>query len=274
MSSLPPPPPGPPPPQDPSGSSPHGQPGSLPPPPPVTPANIPPGYTPYQQRGLLTGGGERVVGLAKAIQILIGIELVISVVSLVVLMSNRSRFRDYLNDIGSKDDAQAAINAIAAVGSIASAAQLAAAVCTMIWMWRAARNVQLAGRPDQTWGPGWGVGGWFCPPCIFVIPWLMLTELWKGSDPSTAPGDPSWKRNPGWSLITVWWVLFGLSGIILLVLQLSSGAFSQDVDDLADFYESAIGWNVLSTAATIAAGICFIVIVRKLTDRQRQLTGQ
>lgn len=261
MSSLPPPPPGAPPPP--------------PPGPPGPPPNIPPGYTPYQQHGLVAGRGEQVVGLAKAIQVLVAIVLVTNVVTLVLLLASRSQFSDFLNDLADEDDVRSTINTLVAVGTLAGAVQLAAAICTMIWMWRLARNVQLAGRPHQTWAPGWAIGGWFCPPCVFVIPWLMLMELWKGSDPSTAPGDPAWKSKPGWPLITVWWVLFGLSGIILAGMQLSStGSMSQDVEDAADFYDSTIGWTVLSSIATIAAGICFILIVRRMTERQRLLTGQ
>jgi hypothetical protein len=32
--------------------------------------------------------------------------------------------------------------------------------------------------------------------------------------------------------------------------------------------------TLVSTAITIAAGICFIIIVRRLTARQRALTGE
>jgi hypothetical protein len=127
-----------------------------------------------------------------------------------------------------------------------------------------------------------------------VIPWLMLQELWKGSatgtstatetatatstaatpTPSTASGRRTWRENPGLPLIPLWWALFGVGGILVASVQFDSPGTSTDVDDLADFYERAAVSTLVSTAITIAAGICFIVIVRRLTARQRALTGE
>ena len=97
-----------------------------------------------------------------------------------------------------ESDVEAAIGAIGLIGIVVAGCQIALAVCVMVWMWRAARNLRVAGRTDATWAPGWAVGGWFCPPCIFVIPWLMLQELWKGSAPtSTSRRSDMAARTPG-----------------------------------------------------------------------------
>jgi len=97
----------------------------------------------------------------------------------------------------------------------------AAAVVTMIWMFRIARNHRTLHR-GGTWGPGWAIGGWFLPPLLFVIPFLMFRELWKASDPETAVGD-NWRMNPTSWLIPVWFVFYSLLPLGLLVAQTSNG---------------------------------------------------
>lgn len=243
---------------------------------PPMPAGIPPGYTPYQPGMLIGRGAERLAGLARAIQILLAIVLVMNAISAAMIIAFRSRFADFVEGSVSKSDVEAAISTIGLIGIVAGGCQIALVVCVMVWMWRAARNLRVAGRTDATWAPGWAVGGWFCPPCIFVIPWLMLQELWKGSatGSSTEPGRRTWRENPGLPLIPLWWVLYGIGGIIVASVQFGSRGASTDVDDLAEFYDSAAVWTLVSTAITIAAGICFIVIVRRLTARQRALTGE
>lgn len=256
---MPEPPPPPPPPLPPSGGS------------PSLPAGIPPGYTPYEPGMLIGRGAERLAGLARAIQILLAIVLVLNAISAVMVIAFRSRFADFAEGSVPESDVEAAISTIGLIGIAAGGCQIALVVCVMVWMWRAARNLRVAGRTDATWAPGWAVGGWFCPPCIFVIPWLMLQELWKGS--STASDRRTWRENPGLPLIPLWWVLYGIGGILVASVQFGSSA-STDIDDLAEFYDSAAVWTLVSTAITIAAGICFIVIVRRLTARQRALTGE
>jgi hypothetical protein len=220
---------------------------------------------------LIGRGAERLAGLARAIQILLAIVLVLNAISAVMIIAFRSQFADFADGTVPESDVEAAIGAIGLIGIAVAGLQIALAVCVMVWMWRAARNLRAAGRTDATWAPGWAVGGWFCPPCIFVIPWLMLQELWKGS--ATPASGRTWRDNPGMPLIPLWWALYGIGGILVLVVQLGSSA-STDIDDQADFYESAAVSTLVSTAITIAAGICFIIIVRRLTARQRALTGE
>ena len=239
------------------------------------PAGIPPGYTPYEPGMLIGRGAERLAGLARAIQILLVIVLVMNAISAVMIIAFRSRFADFVDGSVPEADVEAAISTIGLIGIVAGGCQIALVVCVMVWMWRAARNLRVAGRTDATWAPGWAVGGWFCPPCIFVIPWLMLQELWKGSaSATTASGRRTWRENPGLPLIPLWWALYGIGGILVASVQFGSRGASTDVDDLAEFYDSAAVWTLVSTAITIAAGICFIVIVRRLTARQRALTGE
>ena len=64
------------------------------------------------------------------------------------------------------------------IGVAQGALQIAAAVVVIIWMYRLAWNHRALHR-GGTWGPAWAIGGWFLPPIVYVIPTLMLHELWK-----------------------------------------------------------------------------------------------
>ena len=262
-----------PPPAPPAGAT-----GAAPPPPPWAPASpeslgIPPGYTAYDPSFALRRATHRLAGLARAIQILIVVLFATSAVSMIVILANRSRFADLAAERIEESEIEGAIGAVGLVGVLTGLCQLAVAVCVMIWMWRAASNLRAAGRSDTTWAPGWGIGGWFCPPCIFVIPWLMLQELWKGAAPDAPPGPGPWRTTAANRLIPLWWVLYGLGGLIVGGLQFRSG-FAGDTEELAEFYDDAALWTLASTVVTAGAGICFIVIVRGITARHRRLTGE
>jgi Domain of unknown function (DUF4328) len=238
------------------------------PPPPL----VPPGYVAYDPSRLIGRGAERIAGLAVAIQILLVIVLVANAAAAVVTVAFRSRFADFLAGTATTSDVQSATDTIGAIGIVAGGCQIGLAACVMVWMWRMARNVRVAGRSDLRWAPGWAVAGWFCPPCVFVIPWLMLQELWKASAPTT--GMATWRDEPSNPLIVVWWVLYGLGGLVVAGVQFAGLGASGDLGDLAEFYERAVLWTVASTFVTVAAGACFVVLVRQLTARQRLLTGE
>ena len=246
-------------------------------PPPLTTTSptlgIPSGYAGYDPSFGVRRDGFRLGGLARAIEILMIVLLVASAASALVLVANRSRFGDFVDGTIEESDVESAIAAVGLIGFVTGACQLAVAVCVMIWMWRAAKNLRLAGRTDTTWAPGWGIAGWFCPPCVFVIPWLMLQELWKGASPDSPAGPSGWRSTRAHRLIPVWWVLYGLGGLVVAGLQLRRG-FAVEIEDVAEFYDDAAWWTLASTAVTIAAGICFIVVVRGITARQRQLIGE
>ena len=204
--------------------------------------------------------------------ILLVVLIVAGVASALMIVANRARFADVAAGRLDETDVESAIAGIGFIGLVTGLCQLGVAVCVMIWMFKAARNLRLAGRSDATWAPGWGIGGWFCPPCVFVIPWLMLQELWKGASPDAPAGPGGWRTTRSNRLIPLWWVLYGLGGLAVGGLQLRRG-FAVEVEDVADFYDDAAWWTLASTAVTIAAGICFIGIVRGITDRHRRLVG-
>ena len=101
-------------------------------------------------------------------------------------------------------------------------ATIATFVVTIIWMYRIATNVRAFQR-QTTWSPLFAIFGWMLPPFVlYVIPFLMLRELWKASD-GTDPDDPeSWRSNKDTPLVWAWFVLYGIAPVVLLGFSVGS----------------------------------------------------
>lgn len=105
------------------------------------------------------------------------------------------------------DEGEAAFESAASVdvmlSLIAALAFLATAVLTIIWSFRARKNVDLIDAEPMRIGPGWAIAGWLVPLVNFVVPGLLLRGIARRSTPG-----------PGmlW-VITGWWVTF-VSGVI------------------------------------------------------------
>ncbi len=248
--------------------------GGTPPPPPPTYSGAPPGFAAYNTNPV-AGFAKGIGGLAKALQIVMVVAILGNILGIVVTLGQRNTLVDFVNGDGvSRAEARDAINAISGAGAIGSLATLAAVVLTMIWMYRLAVNHRLFGRPGSTWAPLWGVFGWFLPPVLFVIPWLMFGELWRGSAPGLQRDDPNWKRTPIGPIVHIWWVIYGIGGIAVAAVQFTSISLGGGVDDVAEFYDDSIALIMASTVVQIASGLAFIVLVRRLTARQQVLIGR
>ncbi|MGA0895604.1 MAG: DUF4328 domain-containing protein, partial [Ilumatobacteraceae bacterium] len=195
------------------------------------------------------------------------------------------RARQFL-DGAIDEDAYTRVSGIELLSGFTVPLTLVLSILTMIWMFRIAANLRAMGRIGLTWAPGWAIGGWFAPPCIFVVPWLMLQELWKASDPDIAPSDPSWKQRSASPLLQVWWVLFGLVPVIGVAVGISAAwdglqtAIENGFDETEaatanaqSAFDGRIG-SLLGGLAQVAAAAIFMVIVRQLAERHMRCTGE
>jgi len=255
----------------------ESQPPPPPPPPPPADLSVPPGYVAYDQQPS-TGTLSRVGGLTSATVILTGIVGVLSLATALLQGLARDDARDYLAGTISEDDFIEAYLPSAGVGLLVSLAQVATVVLTMILLFRLAKNVRALGR-RTTWAPGWAIGGWFLPPLVlYVIPYLMLRELWKASDPDVAAGDERWKHGSVGAVVTAWWVLFGLIPLVLVIIQganaIGGGLAAGDTEALAEMVTDQYALTVVSGVVTLLAAIAYIGLLRGLVDRHRRLTGE
>lgn len=173
------------------------------------------------------------------------------------------------------DEALAAVNSLQVLVTVAT---LATAVLSIIWMYRIATNVRAAGR-STTWSPLFAIFGWLLPPgVLYVIPFLVLRELWKASDPSPAASGDQWRHSGDNAVLWVWFALFGLVTAVLFAVDLASGDLGAATnpnrttiaEDLIDF--GALDW--LSPLVALGAAIAWVVFLRQLTARHRRLTNE
>ncbi len=86
--------------------------------------------------------------------------------------------------------------------------------------------------------PLFSIFGWILPPFfLYVIPFLVLREQWKGSDP-TVDGTDRWKANDDNRTLWGWFAFYGLLPLVLFVAQIgsvaSAGLGTGDVETVAE----------------------------------------
>ncbi|MGW0252061.1 outer membrane protein assembly factor BamB family protein [Nocardia goodfellowii] len=101
--------------------------------------------------------------------------------------------------------------------------QLGAGVTVITWLWRARRNSEAMCAARHRRSIGWVIGGWFCPVVNVWFPHTIMSDVWRASDPRTAPDalNLRGRRTGGW--VTAWWsfLLIGWAlGFVALVLGL------------------------------------------------------
>jgi len=208
---------------------------------------------------------------------LLGVVVVGQIASLATLPGAIDASEDFL--AGTLDDDEFTEQLLPTFGAAALVgfATLATFIVTVIWLYRIASNHQALGR-QLTFGPGWAIGGWFLPPVIWIIPALMTREQWRAAEPTSPPGSTTWRASPEPWLVWVWFALYG--PISFLVSFGVGGGFSfggglgGDVDDAAESFVDAGSLGTLSGAVTIASAVAWVLVVRGLTGRHRQLTGE
>ena len=113
------------------------------------------------------------------------------------------------------------------------------------------------------------------PPIVYVIPTLMLNELWKASEPDVPVGG-DWRSRPRSWLPLVWFLLYTAGPIISFGSQ-SGGVLDQlsgSEETIAEAITGSQTVDIIVVALTMAAAIAFVVLARQLTDRHVRLTGE
>ncbi len=236
----------------------------------------PPGYVSYGGPGsAMPQVFQRIKGLSKAIDVMLMINLPLQAIGIVGLFQIQGKARDFLDGEISRSDF--ADSTRVNLNSLAGLLVLPIAVLTIIVMYRMSQNLRSLGRPGASWSPGWAIGGWFCPPCaIYAIPWLMFRELWRGSDPSIAPNDPTWKQRPVSALVNVWWVLYGLVPLIgfATAAGVVSNITSTDEEEIAQRLVDFAAINIVLSIVGIVTTVVFLLMMRQLTSRHMQATRE
>ncbi len=238
----------------------------------------PPGYVAYDGHATPAAPTRRIGGLAIPIIVSTVIVALGTLVAAFLSAGIATDAADFLAGSIEQSEFEDSLVPLNSVQLLVSVATLVSGVLTIIWMFRIAKNVRAFGRAT-TWSPLFAIFGWFLPPLVlYVIPFLVLRELWKASEPTMVDGSDAWKRTPDSPLLWAWFVLFGLAPAVLFAIQIgsfaTSGVPTGDIDAVAESLDEfgAIGW--LTAVLNVAAAAVWVPFVRKLTQRHKRLTNE
>lgn len=94
-----------------------------------------------------------------------------------------------------------------AVDWMALLVQVVAGVLFMVWMGRARLNSdEITSKHQHRYANMWVYLGWFIPFGNLVIPFVVMQDIWRGSD-RTRPMVGLQKR-PKSGLVTAWWIFY------------------------------------------------------------------
>jgi hypothetical protein len=138
-------------------------------------------------------------------------------------------------------------------------------VLVIVWTWRSAHNARALGRTGARLAPVWAILGWIIPLASFVLPYLVVSDLWRSSEPDAARGD-GWRSFPGASVVRLWWVAH-VAGSIL-----TFGTMGLAISGVTGESETR---SLLVAAAVVgaAASLFAIPVVRHITQRQEAQQG-
>lgn len=98
--------------------------------------------------------------------------------------------------------------------SVAILLYIATAIAYIVWFHKAHGTVLELGVQGLTPSSKWTIFGWFIPLVNVVLPALIMSRIWRASDPNAGLEHESWKRSPFPFFMLVWWILFLTSNLI------------------------------------------------------------
>jgi hypothetical protein len=199
-------------------------------------------------------------GLSTALTWLLGASAVSAVALAAVYGARISKIDAFDNNrtFANLSDLHDADDAVSAMAGVVGLIMVAVFVVFIIFLFRASKNTELWDTSRRTWTPGWAIGGWFIPLANFVIPVLVILDIWRRTPERSADGEA--RANPSASLVGVWWVLF-LIGTVLIRIDF-------DYNTL-DEYKTQDWAHIAGCISLAISAVLLIRIVRDLARRQR-----
>jgi hypothetical protein len=246
----------------------------MPPPPPPAP---PPGYyapgttpqPPGAAPGVAYGPAPRwrsLRGITTALTWLFAAHIVFMAVLIIGVFNHLRVLSDHESG-GIVRDTKAVNDSNALAGSmiiLSGLVSIAIFVLLIIWLYRAAKNNEALGRLNPRLGPGWAIGGWFIPVANFVIPFIVMDDVWRGADPSIARGDPGWRRSS--TLGAIWaWLVTAVIWYVPSTIASSGGDVRADEPDKVRRNDTL---RIIGAISAILAAVFAIIVIRRIAARQ------
>lgn len=148
------------------------------------------------------------------------------------------------------------------------AAFAASAIVFLFWLHRAYKNLKPLGA-EPRYSPAWAVTSFLVPVVNLFLPFLILQETWRASDPETIHATGAKPLNivvedsSKSLLIVVWWGLWLLT-VINAVVAYRWHAGRQVLND-----DAIASWLVITISLLLAVNsIVTIFLARKIANRQ------
>ncbi len=207
--------------------------------------------------------------LSRAIVILLWVDIAASVAYLLASLGFLSHLRSRIAEEGEQalisDSADLAVSEVAQILIGLLVMVLAVALIIMIcrWIFRAGWNVRHLGAKRLEISPGMAVGWYFVPFANLVMPFRAMREIWLASH------DPLGWREASVPLITGWWVLWLVAGVVNNI-AFRAALSAETLQQLNTTEMISIGGYVLS----MGASLLFMRVVQGVQRAQDRAQGQ
>jgi len=132
------------------------------------------------------------------------------------------------------------------------------ALAFLAWLYRLRANLRALGVRKLAFARHWSLLGFLIPAVNFVVPYQVMAEVWRASDPSIL--DPfEWKFVEPPRILTLWWGTF----VIAATLELAAYGLGQTAGVIAFKSLVASAVAVLADAVTaVSASLAYFVVTR------------
>jgi hypothetical protein len=187
-------------------------------------------------------------GLATALTWVLGAAIVAGVLLVAILFRRlRLETRYYHGNLSLVGDINRDGDRINGVAAALGLLDVAVLVLLIVYLYRAVKNTETWETARARWTPGWAIGGWFIPVANFVIPFLVVREVWRRST----------QRGAG--VLWGWWLAFVAGRLLILVDPGDATLHDVRVRDWS---------NIVGELLVVASAVCLILLVRRLATAQ------
>jgi hypothetical protein len=141
----------------------------------------------------------------------------------------------------------------------------------LLWFYRARRNLESLGTRGLRVSPSRAVVSWLIPLENLYLPFQIMQETWKASVSQPDPEGDAWRHARMTVLLTPWWLLFLLSG----VLGILTFSLYRDVNVFADSSYALTSGLLAASYVDLSAGLAraasnvlLMLIVRGISRNQ------
>ena len=132
------------------------------------------------------------------------------------------------------------------------------ALAFLAWLYRLRANLRALGVRKPEFARYWTVFGFLIPAVNFVLPYQVMAEIWRASDPAVLDRF-EWKRLEPPQILMVWWGSF----VIAATLELAAFGLAGTAGVVA--FKSLVASAVAvlaSAAAGVSASLAWFVVTR------------